>query len=269
MTGFSSDWLQMRENHDLQARNAEVMGYVAERFAHLPSMTIVDLACGTGATRRAAAPHLPRPQHWHLVDNNLSLLARAGAMPSPAGCTTRTIPIDLAHDLEAALDGAPDLIACSALLDLVSDPWLERLTTECAARRRPFYGALTYNGFVAMEPYDTRDDDIITAVNRHQRSDKGFGPALGPEAASALVEHFNSVGYDTVSGPSDWQIRPEDADMQQALVTQWAQIAQQVKTLSTTAIASWLGRRIATINAGDLMIRVGHTDVFAFPTNTR
>jgi hypothetical protein len=269
MSGFSPNWLAMRESHDLRARNAEVVEYVAERFAHLPSMTIVDLACGTGATRRALAPHLPRPQHWHLIDNDLSLLARAGAMPSPAGCTTRTIPVDLAHDLEAALDGAPDLITCSALLDLVSGEWLERLATECAARHLPLYAALTYNGMVALEPFDKNDPDIVAAVNHHQLSDKGFGPALGPNAAQVLIELCNSVGYDTISGPADWLIRPEDSDMQRAVVTQWAQITQEMGALPIPATASWLARRIAAIDAGDLTIRVGHTDVFVVPTGTR
>jgi hypothetical protein len=266
---FSPQWLALRESHDLRARNTEVIAAVAERFAHLPSITLVDIACGTGATRRAMAPHLPRPQHWHLIDNDLSLLARASAMPSPAGCTTRTIPVDLAHDLEAALDGAPDLIACSALLDLVSGEWLERLAIECAARRLPLYAALTYNGVVALEPFDKNDPDIIAAINHHQLGDKGFGPALGPYAAKALIKHATSIGYDTVSGPSDWLIRPEDPDMQRAVVTQWAQVAQEMGALPTANIASWLARRIAAIDASELTIRVGHTDVFAFPTETR
>jgi hypothetical protein len=39
-----------------------------------------------------------------------------------------------------------DLITTSALLDLVSADWLERLTVEAAARRLPIYAALTYQG---------------------------------------------------------------------------------------------------------------------------
>ena len=53
-----------------------------------------------------------------------------------------TTPIDLERDLEAALDGPADLVTTSALLDLVSDAWLNRLAIEAAARRLPVYAAL-------------------------------------------------------------------------------------------------------------------------------
>ena len=88
------------------------------------------------------------------------------------------------RDLEAALDGPIDLVTTSALLDLVSAEWLERLVVETAARRLPVYAALSYDGKIALSPQDPFDSDIVAAVNRHQHGDKGFGPALGPEAAA-------------------------------------------------------------------------------------
>ena len=43
------------------------------------------------------------------------------------------VPLDLNRDLEAALDGAVDLVTTSALLDLVSERWLDQLARR--ARR--------------------------------------------------------------------------------------------------------------------------------------
>ena len=57
MTGFSADWLTLRELYDARARNPKVLAAVAASLAALPSLTIVDLACGTGSTLRALAPH--------------------------------------------------------------------------------------------------------------------------------------------------------------------------------------------------------------------
>ncbi len=58
-------------------------------------------------------------QTWRLVDNDLSLLARIPPS-SPPSIHVTAAPIDLKRDLEAAFDSAADLIATSALLDLVS-----------------------------------------------------------------------------------------------------------------------------------------------------
>ena len=66
--------------------------------------------------------------------------------------TVTARPIDLVRDLELALDGPLDLVTTSALLDLVSQEWLERLVVEAAARRLPVYAALTYDGRIEFEP---------------------------------------------------------------------------------------------------------------------
>ena len=111
--------------------------------------------------------------------------------PSPH-VTLVTRPVDLARDLELALDGPLDLITASALLDLVSAEWLDRLIVEAAARRLPVYAALTYDGRVRIEPAEAFDAEILSGFNLHQRTDKGFGPALGPDAAARAVERLRA-----------------------------------------------------------------------------
>jgi hypothetical protein len=269
MSRFSADWLSLREPFDRRARNADVLRAVGAAFAGLPSLVIADLACGTGSTRRAITDALPKPQHWRLYDNDLSLLARAADGPAPSGGTVRTAPLDLMHDVEAALDGGPDLIATSALLDLVSEAWLERFVTECAARNLPIYAALTYNGDAALEPFDALDAEIIAAANRHQERDKGFGPALGAKAAAAFVARCRALGLTVTDGASDWEIGVEDREMQSAVLTQWAQIAQEDGKLNAVEIAGWFARRRECVARGVSKIRIGHRDVFAQPTGTR
>src|SRR5687768_8264863 len=143
---FSAQWLALREPHDLAARNRDVLEAVTQAFASRSSIGIVDLACGTGSTLRAVSPHLGARQDWRLVDNDLGLLTQAGAKPVRPGITVATAAVDLARDLELALDGALDLVTTSALLDLVSADWLERLAFEAAARHLPIYAALSYDG---------------------------------------------------------------------------------------------------------------------------
>jgi hypothetical protein len=269
MSGFSADWLALREPYDLRSRCPAVLDAVTASFKGLPSIRVVDIASGTGSTLRALAPRLPGSQNWRLADNDLSLLARASATARPAGVTVATLPLDLTRDLEAVLDGPVDLITASALLDLVSDAWLERLTVETAARSIPVYAALNYDGRVEIGPSDTLDAAIVEAVNAHQRTDKGFGPALGPAAGASAISRFEALGYTVVNGTSDWVLGPNDREMQMEIFAGWASAARDIGDLSLADTVAWLTRRRDAVAAGRSSIRVGHVDVFARPSGTR
>jgi SAM-dependent methyltransferase len=264
---FSADWLTLREPYDLAARNPKVLDAVAAALSDRTSVGIVDLACGTGSTLRAVAPRLGGRQNWRLVDNDLSLLARAANVTYPRATVT-AVPVDLARDLEAALDGPLDLVTTSALLDLVSGEWLERLAVEAAARRLPVYAALSYDGCISFDPAERFDDAVVNAVNAHQRRDKGFGPALGPAAAEAAVARFKSVGYEVVQGAADWHFGPSDREVQNETLSGWATAARETG-LPLDEVAAWFTRRRDVVAAGHSTIVVGHLDLFARPTGTR
>lgn len=265
---FSAAWLEMREPYDRRARNAAVIEAAAAAVAGRPSVTIADLACGTGSTFRALMPRIKSRQNWRLVDNDLSLLART-PQSSPPNVHVATVPIDLSRDLEAAFDGPVDLVTTSALLDLVSDEWLQRLVVELAVRHLPVYAALSYDGRIEMTPADSADKKIIAAVNAHQRTDKGFGPALGPTAAAAAVERFERVGYSVLQGRSDWVFAPHDREIQLELLSGWAAAVRDIGDVLLPDAIGWLTRRRDLVATGRSAIRVGHTDLFARPTATR
>jgi len=269
MSGFSAEWLELREPYDLRARNADVLDAVAAHVVGRHSIGVVDLACGTGSTFRAVASRLAPRQDWRLVDNDLGLLGRAALLARPSRNSVRATPVDLALDLEAALDGPIDLVTTSALLDLVSQEWLERLVVEAAVRRLPVYAALIYDGRAVLAPSDPLDRKIVSAVNRHQRRDKGFGPALGPGAAAATIQHFRRAGYAVVQGRSDWQLARQDIAIQLAVIGGWAIAADEVGDLRSADIADWLERRRDLADAGRTTMRLGHVDVFARPIGTR
>jgi SAM-dependent methyltransferase len=270
MSGFSAEWLALREPYDGRARNRDVLDAVAAvAVAAGDAVGVVDLGCGIGSTLRAIAPRLPARQDWRLVDNDLSLLARAAAGKKMPGVAVTRIPVDLTRDLEAALDGPVNLVTASALLDLVSADWLERLVVEIAARRLPFYAALTYDGRVTFDPADPLDAAVITAVNLHQQTDKGFGPALGPRAAEAAIAQFETAGYAVVHGRSDWRLSPRDNEIQRDMLAGWAGAAREIGALSLPDAAAWLTRRRDLLATGRSTITVGHVDFFARPIGTR
>lgn len=268
MSGFSAEWLALREPHDMRARNVDVLAAVAASLKPLPAVRIVDLACGTGSTVRALSRHLPARQNWQLVDNDIGLLGRAASMPRGEHIAIKGTPLDLNRDLEAALDGPIDLVTTSALLDLVSEAWLDRLATEIAARRIPFYAALSYDGRTELAPHDPLDAKIVSAVNAHQLTDKGFGPALGPGAANFAVARFKALDYSVVQGLSDWAAGPADRDFQNEILSGWANAAGEMD-VPASETAEWLAQRRKMLAAGQSSLRVGHVDFFAAPAAAR
>ena len=269
MSRFAAEWLALRERYDLAARNANVLDAVTASLKSTASVHVVDLACGSGSTLRTLHSYLPARQHWDLVDNDPDLLALARNRNLDKDVTLNAVPLDLSRNFEAALGDNIDLITVSALLDLVSETWLHRFSRAVAARALPVYAALTYDGRTNIAPADPLDTAIISAVNAHQRTDKGFGPALGPSAAGSAIARFESLGYSLVSGESDWVIGPDDREMQNELLEGWASAAREIGTPGAAEIANWLTRRKAAVSQGLSSMRVGHVDFFAFPSSTR
>lgn len=269
MSGFSAEWLALRESYDLRARNPIVLDAVASLFKLCDAISAVDLACGVGSTVRALSSHLPARQRWDLVDNDQRLLTLACSGKSPGDVRLNAVPVDLSGNFEVVLDGAKDVITISALLDLVSETWLDRFAREIAARALPVYAALTYDGRIDLSPADPLDAAIASAVNAHQHTDKGFGPALGPSAAAAVISRFEALGYSVVHGSSDWVIGTADQEIQLELLAGWATAASEVEALPHCDIDTWLASRRDKVGARASMMRVGHVDFFATPSVTR
>jgi hypothetical protein len=161
------------------------------------------------------------------------------------------------------------VITMSALLDLVSENWLDRFTRHVASHALPVYAALTYDGRIDISPSDPLDEAITLAVNAHQRTDKGFGPALGPSAAAAAISRFEAIGYSVVHGNSDWVIGIADQEIQLELLAGWASTASEIEALPRRDIDNWLARRKNEVGARASTMRVGHVDFFATPMATR
>ncbi len=265
MSGFSVEWLALREPLDMRARNRDVLDAVAATFRDRAALSIIDLGSGTGSTVRALGKRLPSSQTWRLIDNDPVLLAEAFARTQSGGTAVETRQFDLADDVGSLFDDGADLITASALLDLVSEPWLANFAAAAAARSLPVYVALTYDGRATFSATDPVDAAIIAAVNAHQTRDKGFGAALGPRAAVAAERIFRALGYAIVAGASDWVAEPADRDFQIELLAGWRLAAEEMGETPHEVLEGWFKRRRAAVEAGTLSLSVGHVDFFAQP----
>ena len=101
-------------------------------------------------------------------------------------------------------------------------------------------------------------------MNAHQKTDKGFGAALGPDAAAAAEALFEAAGYQVVSGPSDWHADRDALAFQRELISGWVSAGSDMG-LDPDRLSRWLGSRMEQIAAGGLAIEVGHRDMAAIP----
>lgn len=267
MESFSADWLTLREPVDHAARVEPLVTTLAGRLGGAgTSARGVDLAAGTGSNVRYLLPRLPTLTHWTLVDHDAALLAEAtarlAAHPEARGRTFAPRRADL-NDLAALpIDGAA-LVTASALLDLVSADWMRAFARRCREARVHVLCTLTYDGRLDCDPADALDARVRDLVNAHQRTDKGFGRALGPDATTAAVAAFDAEGFAVTVGDSDWVLDATQAELQRQLIAGWAGAARDMAPAEDAAIAAWRDRRLAAVASGTSRLRVGHGDLLA------
>jgi SAM-dependent methyltransferase len=249
---------------------------------------VLDLATGTGANLRYLAPRLGPVQTWVGVDHDPRLLAilaeRMGAWARRQGygwtgangrftlhaptfrCSVRVLALDLATGLDGLPIEQTDLVTASALLDLVSQAWLARLLGHVRAAGSAVMFALTYDGSVTWQPPEPEDPLVNALVNRHQGTDKGFGPALGPRAHEAAATALRTLGYRLHDAPSPWHVGPQHRDLQAELHAGWHDAALALAAQDGSRLDDWLARRLGHVGAGRSGLHVGHRDLLGWPS---
>ncbi|MCG6121802.1 MAG: SAM-dependent methyltransferase [Microvirga sp.] len=279
MSGFSVDWLSLREGADHRSRDRALLAALSAAFAGRQEIDVVDLGCGSGSNLRALAAHLPARQNWRLVDHDAALLAAARETIADWADEARRdgdnlevetdgkrlrvsfVQADLARDVDAVLDPTPALVTAAALFDLCSRDWIARFAAAVAKRGAAFYTALTYDGRETWEPPHPADAAVLAAFHAHQASDKGFGLSAGPQATQVLAQAFASAGYRVETGDSPWRLGSDDAALIAALANGAAQAVAETGDLPAADVESW---RAARTKAG-VSCLVGHADLLAHP----
>ena len=283
MSEFDADWLALREVADERSRARLPLDLLRQSRREDP-LRILDLGSGTGANLRYLAPRIGGAQTWLLTDVSPRLLgateSRMRAWASSHGygltggadaveiagpgfrCGYRLHVVDIARELTRLPIPGQDLVTASALLDLVSDQWVEELVQRCRAAGSDVLFALTYDGRVECEPGVDDDALVLASVNRHQRTDKGFGPAMGPLAWERTKNKLSREGYRVLRRSSDWRIEPGEAELQGALLSGWAEAAAQIAPQLQDRLETWYRNRNRLLMRGLSRLTVGHRDLF-------
>jgi hypothetical protein len=256
--GFSAHWLGLREPYDQAAVDRGLLDRLLTWAGRRECLDIVDLGAGTGSTMRRLSPLLGVSQRWTLVELDPALIG-VGSRTLPAGASYRRL--DLARELGEVARLPAGLITASALIDLVSAAWLEELAVLVRQTDCGLYVVLSYDGRIDWEPSHPLDRAVRNLVNRHQRTDKGFGPALGPDAAPALARLLSGAEL----ALSDWRLSPSDGLLQHELLEGYARAAAVMAPEQEGAILAWREERAARIRGGLSQLTIGHLDLLRLP----
>ncbi len=278
MSGFSPDWLALRESADHRARDPGLLEKLRDHFKGRESVTVFDLGTGTGSNLRATAPSLPPAQEWTLVDHDPKLLAAAcdaiAAWADSSRATVNGIGVskggrsvlvdlkrtDLAAEPAAWAGQTPDLVTAAALFDLVSEKWIERFVDAVARAKAVFYTALTHSSAAIWTPPHPLDDAMTAAFESHFGTDKGFGPSAGSKATEFLASAFKRAGYQVERRETPWRLGAADRQLIAEVAQGWADAVLETKTLSAAEVREWFKAR-----SRDGTCVIGHEDLLAFP----
>ena len=279
MSGFSPEWLAMREPVDHSARDKALQAELKARFAHLDAIHVVDLGCGSGSNLRALAQSLPQRQKWRLIDYDPALLDAARvALATWADQSRRAGDIlsmtkdgkqieveftqaDLNGDFTPVLDGV-QLATATAFFDLASAQWIDRFCAALAERHLSLFATLTYDGIEVWRPPHEADADILAAFHAHQRTDKGFGIAAGPNATQVLRLELEKHGYAVETARSPWRLDHQNRPLIAALANGIAGAAAETGRVDPQMIDAWRDARAIASSC-----EIGHADLFGVPNN--
>ena len=228
MSGFSAEWLSLREPYDRAARNAKVLDAVppALRRADRRSRSSISPAA-PARPLRAVGPHLPPRQNWRLVDNDLSLLARTSTLSQPPDLTVttragRSRPRSRTGARRAARPG-DDLGAARSGVGRVARP---ARSSRRPSRRLPVYAALSYDGRIVMQPAERLRQGSRWRSTRISAPTRASVRRSGRPPPTRAVDRFEHVGYAVVQGRSDWVFGPDDRAIQRGAVRGCAEVAR-------------------------------------------
>ena len=281
---FDATWLALREPADAWARDPALAECLVSLLPKRPHL--VDLGAGTGSLFRWLAPRVGGAQAWTLVDGDAALVEEAfdtiarraeGIGLTVSAPNKRTLLVHapggawrvegLIADLADSPDWLPkrgaDAVVCSALLDLVSEDWLEDLAdvVEC-----PFYAAMTVDGRDRFLPPNPYDGVVAQGFRRDQRRDKGFdGPALGARATAAAARAFAARGFAVEQAGSPWELGPRrHRELLLELMLGHADAAS-AHLRQPRRMEAWTEARSCQWRQHRLRAVIGHRDLLAVP----
>ena len=222
-------------------------------------LEIIDLGAGTGANQRWLAPRLPFQQRWIHLDHDPTI---SRSMPFPQDTMIIDGSVEALERLLADGSSNHRLVACSALLDVLTTGHLAAVCRALIDNQVPALFSLSVTGTQRISPTDPHDQRLLGAFNDHQRR----AGRAGPDAITLAVDNLRIGGFTVRILETPWRLTASSdaAFVEQLLRERLDAAVAQDPSLAPVAEA-WFELRRAQLELGVLRMEVGHRDILALP----
>ena len=284
---FSKSWINMRVDYDNISRSTVLVDHL-NKLSEEHDIDLIDLYCGSGNFFIWSLNKNILFKNCTLVDHDIKLLKsiksnlRANLRPMYS-IQSNTNNLDLLikknsktlSSLSIQKNDCDDyryssqkyhVISYSAALDIMS-----RSSIDSALKRikknNILYFSLCFNGQVRWTPTNAFDKYILTFFNNHQRSDKGFGKALGYKSIEFIRQKADKLNLNVTIKDSPWIIKnklDKDKVFMKRYLIDIKKSLFHMEGIDRDILRKWYQDKKSEIDNKNIQLFVGHNDILLY-----
>ena len=284
---FSKSWINMRVDYDNISRSTVLVDHI-NKLSQEHDIDLIDLYCGSGnfliwsldknilfdncilvdhdikllkSIKSNLRNHLRPMYSIQSNTNNLDLLIKKNSE------TLSTISIKK-NDCDSYRFSSEKyhVISYSAALDIMPKPSIASALKRIK-KNNILYFSLCFNGQVRWTPTNTFDKYILTFFNNHQRSDKGFGKALGSKSIEFIKQKADKLNLYITVKDSPWIIKnkfDKDKVFMKRYLLDIKKSLFHMEGIDKDILRKWYQDKKSEIDNKKIQLYVGHNDILLY-----
>ena len=284
---FSKSWINMRVDYDNISRSTVLVDHI-NKLSQEDDIDLIDLYCGSGnfliwsldknilfnncilvdhdikllkSIKSNLRTHLRPMYNIQSNTNNLDFLLKKNSK------TLSTISIKK-NDCDSYIYSSEryHVISYSAALDIMPKPSIVNALKRIK-KNNILYLSLCFNGQVRWTPTNTFDKYILTFFNNHQRSDKGFGKALGSKSIEFIKQKADKLNLNITVKNSPWIIKnkfEKDKVFMKRYLLDIKKSLLHMEGIDKDILRKWYQDKKSEIDNKKIQLYVGHNDILLY-----
>tara|TARA_B100001063_G_scaffold174214_1_gene163304 strand:+ start:1605 stop:2477 length:873 start_codon:yes stop_codon:yes gene_type:complete len=284
---FSKSWINMRVEYDNTSRSSVLIDHL-NKISREDEIDLIDLCCGTGSFLIWALNENINLKNCRLIDNDIKLLKSIKSnlranLKTKYTIQSNTNNLNLlikkrSKSVSTVLIEKSDcdeyshtnkifhIISYSAALDLMSKSSIN-IALKKIKKDNILYFSLCFNGIVKWTPSNPFDKYVLTFFNNHQRSDKGFGSALGHKSIEFLKKKARDLNLNITVTDSPWIIKnksEKDTVFIKRYILDIRKSLFHMEGIDKNILRKWYEDKKNDLENKKIKLYVGHNDVLLF-----